>query len=97
MVQLDNPKNKKAVALKYNNDLNAPKVVAKGEGYVADKIIQTATENNVSIIKDDALIQELAKIDLGFEIPPHLYEAVAQILIFISDIEKKAEMNKNVK
>lgn len=90
----DDLKRKKAVAVKYTKDDNAPKVVAKGKGYVAEKILENAQKSDVAIIKNKELVEELEKIDLGLEIPQHLYEAVAQILIFISSLEKKAEYKK---
>lgn len=89
-----NFKDKKAVAIKYKKDYTAPKVVAKGKGYVAEKILESAEKSDVAIIENKALVEELEKIDLGLEIPPHLYEAVAQVLVFISDLDKKAEYRK---
>lgn len=87
-------KNKKAVAIKYKKDYNAPKVVAKGRGYVAEKILENAEKSDVAIVENKELVEELEKIDLGLNIPPHLYEAVAQVLVFISNLEKKAEYKK---
>lgn len=92
-----NIKDKKAVAIKYDSRFPAPKVVAKGKGYVADKIIQNAKESGVTVYEDKGLVEELQKIDLGLDIPPSLYEVVAQILVFISDIDKKEEYMRNVK
>ena len=90
-------KDKKAVALKYNSEMKAPKVVAKGQAYLAEKILENAKENNVTIYEDKALVEELDKIDLGLNIPPHLYEVVAQVLLFVSDLEKKEEYRRNAK
>ncbi len=93
----ENLKNKKAVAIKYNTSMHAPKVVAKGSGYVAEKIVENAKENNVVVYEDKALVEELEKIDLGLNIPPHLYEVVAQVLIFVSNLDKKKEFFNNGK
>lgn len=93
-VSKDKLKNKKAVAIKYRKEDRAPKVVAKGKGYVAEKILENAEKSDVAIIENKELVEELEKIDLGLEIPQHLYEAVAQVLIFISNLEKKAEYKK---
>ena len=77
-------KQKKAVALKYNKDKDsAPKVVAKGKGYIAEKIIEAARENNVPLYEDKNLSQVLEALDLDTEIPPELYRAVAEVLAFI--------------
>ena len=80
---------KRAVAVKYNPGDSAPKVVAKGKGYVADKILEQAKENEVKIFEDAELVKEFENIDLGEHIPPELYEAVARVLIFITDLDKQ--------
>lgn len=83
---------KKAVALKYNKDKDrAPKVVAKGKGYIAEKIIQAARENNVPLYEDKNLSQVLEALDLDTEIPPELYRAVAEVLAFIYKLNKMAK------
>ena len=75
---------KKAAALRYNEFMdNAPKLVAKGQGVIAEKIIQLAREHNIPIIEDPLLVDSLIKLDLYEEIPPHLYEAVARIVAYI--------------
>ncbi len=77
-------KKKKAVALKYERGKdNAPKVVAKGQGKIAEKIIQKAKEHDVPIEENPELVKVLSKLDLYGEIPPELYKAVAEILVFI--------------
>lgn len=90
-------KDKKAVALKYNPQMTAPKVVAKGQGYLAEKILENAKDSNVTVYEDKALVEELEKIDLGLNIPPYLYEVVAQVLLFIGNLDKKEEYRKNAK
>ena len=77
-------KQKKAVALKYNKDKDrVPKVVAKGKGYIAEKIIEAARENNVPLYEDKNLSQVLEALELDTEIPPELYRAVAEVIAFI--------------
>jgi flagellar biosynthesis protein len=72
-----------AVALHYNvNGSGAPRVVAKGGGQVAEKIIETAREHNVPLQEDAALATALSKLDIGREIPKELYVAVAHVLAF---------------
>lgn len=79
---------KKAIALEYNKGLNAPKVVATGKGCVADNIIKKAHENNIPVHEDQKLANNLVELNLGDEIPQDLYEAVAQVLAFIYDVDK---------
>lgn len=72
-----------AVALHYNvNGSGAPRVVAKGGGQVAEKIIETAREHNVPLQEDAALAAALSQLDIGREIPKELYVAVAHVLAF---------------
>ena len=74
-----------AVAVKYDADeADAPIVVAKGEEYLAQKIKDVARENNVSIVENKPLARSLyATVDIGQEIPPELYQAVAEVLAVI--------------
>ena len=78
-----------AIALEYdpNND-NAPKVVASGQGIRADKIVETAKENKVPVHKDSKLADTLSRLEVGQEIPPELYEVVAEILVFVDAMDK---------
>ena len=81
---------KKAVALKYDKDKdNAPKLVAKGKDSIAEKIIEIANENRVPIYPDKDLVQVLEALDLDFQIPAELYRAVAEVLVFIHDLNRK--------
>ena len=83
-------KKPKAVALNYDKDKNAaPKVVAKGSGFVAQKIIETAKSHNVPLVEDENLVQVLEALDLDTEIPPQLYHAVAEVLAFIYRLNSK--------
>ena len=84
-------KKKRAAALKYNPAETAPKVIAKGAGVTAENILKTAEEEDIPIYKDTKLAEELTKLDLEANIPPDLYEVVAQVLIFISDLDKLEE------
>jgi flagellar biosynthetic protein FlhB len=81
-----------AVALRYDQGLmTAPKVVAKGRNYLAARIRQRAIQNQVPIIENPPLAQALYKsVDIGQDIPPHLYRAVAEILAYIFKIMGKA-------
>jgi flagellar biosynthesis protein len=73
-----------AVALRYNAATDkAPKVIAKGHGFVAEKIIALARENGVPMRQDTDLVQVLSQLDLNREIPPTLYRVVAELLAFV--------------
>ncbi|RDU22932.1 EscU/YscU/HrcU family type III secretion system export apparatus switch protein [Anaerosacchariphilus polymeriproducens] len=78
---------KTAVALSYLPDEKAPRILAAGKGYVAEKIIETAKEADVPFYKDDKLAKTLSKLNIGDMIPPELYGVVAEILVFVNDIE----------
>ena len=80
--------NQRAVALKYNPNDPAPKVVAKGAGFVAERIIEKGKESDIPLYKDAKLAEELTSLNLGENIPPELYEVVAQVLIFISNLDR---------
>ena len=74
-------KRKKATALKYDSEKDkAPKLVAKGSGLVADKIIEKAQEHGIHIKEDKDLVEVLSTLDLYQEIPESLYKAIATIL-----------------
>jgi flagellar biosynthesis protein len=72
-----------AVALHYDKDKGAPRVVAKGRGEVGQRIIEVARANGVPIEENAALAEALSQVELEHEIPEELYRAVAQVLIFI--------------
>ncbi|BCG59708.1 EscU/YscU/HrcU family type III secretion system export apparatus switch protein [Paenibacillus sp. URB8-2] len=75
---------KKAVALKYvPGKTEAPVVVAKGKGNIAEAILQKAKENGIAIQEDAALVEVLSKLDLDQQIPPELYQLVAEILSYV--------------
>ena len=81
----------KAAALKYRHGTDpAPKLVAKGKGKFAEKIIEIARKNNVPIQEDEDLVEFLSTLDLYQEIPADLYRAVAEILAFVYRLSKKA-------
>lgn len=80
-----------AVALKYEqNKGKAPVVVAKGEDYLAAKIKEAARENNIEIVENKPLARMLYyNVELDEEIPPELYQAVAEVLAFVYNIKNK--------
>ena len=73
-----------AVALTYDSvKEKAPRVVASGRGDMAEKIIKLARKHNIHIHNDPDLLEMLSQLDLNREIPPSLYEIVAELLAFI--------------
>jgi len=73
---------KLAVALEYDRT-GAPRVVAKGKGALGEKIIEVAKANDVPIEENEVLAGALSNVELGDEIPPELYRAVAEVLVFV--------------
>ena len=73
---------KKAVALHYDNE-KAPTVDAKGEGVLAEKIIEAAGKHGIYIEENPVLAQALGAVELDEEIPVELYTAVAEVLGFV--------------
>jgi len=71
-----------AVALHYEQP-GTPRVVAKGQGEIGQKIIETAREHGVPIEENASLAGALSEVEIGDEIPVELYKAVAEVLIFI--------------
>lgn len=78
---------KTAVALSYEAGDKAPKILATGKGYVADKIIEVAKEEQIPVHKDEKLAGTLSKLEIGDYIPKELYGVVAEILVFVDRVE----------
>ena len=95
MQEKDEKKIKQAIALEYDPADNAPKVIASGRGYLAEKIIEKAKESDVPVHRDDKLADTLSRLEIGDMIPPELYEVVAEILVFVDSMDKlKSKMKK---
>lgn len=87
---------KKAVALRYDEKAeSAPQVVASGKGSVAENIVEVAKKAGIHIQQDPDLVELLAKIDIGQEIPIELYQTVAEILAFVYQMNNKHKELKN--
>jgi flagellar biosynthesis protein len=77
-------KREKAVGIRYEEHRdNAPRVIAKGEGSLAEKIKAVAVQHGVPVREDDDLVELLSQVDIDREIPPQLYTAVAELLSWI--------------
>jgi len=86
---------KKAVALKYDPlKSRSPTIAAKGEGTIAEKIIELAKQHGVAIREDADLVNVLSKFDVEQEIPEELYQVVAEILVFVYEQNKVMEKEK---
>ena len=86
----DTPPRKKAAALHYDQMKGgAPQVVAKGRGKMAERIMALAREHDIPMVEDRNLVQMLEALDLNTEIPPELYQAVAEVLVFVYRLNQK--------
>ena len=87
---MTSPKPPKAVALRYERSKDgAPRVVAKGRGHVAESIAAIAREHHIPLVADRNLVEVLEALDIDLEIPPELYRAVAEVLVFVYRINGK--------
>lgn len=93
-----NQSDKPAIAIALNYDgKNAPKVTAKGEGEIADRIERIARENEIPLYEDPILAQVLSQVELGEEIPRPLYIAVAEVLAFTYLMAGKINFAQNTR
>lgn len=89
---MDKPskKNIKAAALKYDRDLNtSPVLLAKGQGEIANKILALAKEHDISVFQNKALVDSMLNLEINEEIPPRLYQAVAELFSWLMKVESK--------
>lgn len=88
---------KTAVALEYAPTDQAPKVIASGKGQIAERIIDTAKENEIPVHQDEKLAKSLESIEIGEYIPPELYQVVAEVLVFVDSMDKiKGKWDKDL-
>ena len=85
---------KRATALRYTEGSDAPEVVATGRGEIASKILAAAEEAGVPVRRDPALVEALGKLDVGQAIPPELYIAVAEALVWAYRLDAKASRGR---
>jgi flagellar biosynthesis protein len=88
----ERPRTPTAIALHYSGS-GAPRVVAKGGGVLAQRIIETAREHRIPLEEDPALAAALSRIELGREIPRELYVAVAHVLAFAWAVTGKKQLS----
>lgn len=85
---------KQAVALSFDGESDkAPKVIAKGKGFIADELIKIASDHNIPIQEDANLVALLSQLEMNESIPEELYEVVAEIFAFIYRIDKDIKEN----
>ncbi|MER2262388.1 MAG: EscU/YscU/HrcU family type III secretion system export apparatus switch protein [Psychrobacillus sp.] len=83
-------KRKEAIALSYRpGQSDAPTVVAKGKGKIAENILEKASEHSVPIQEDASLVELLGKLDINQSIPEELYQAVAEVFAFVYRVDKE--------
>ena len=81
----------RAAALRYDRDAGgAPKVVAAGAGHLADRILALAREAGVPVREDAALADALARLQLDLDVPPELYAAIAEALVWAYSLDARA-------
>ena len=78
-----------AVALAYEQGEYAPKIVAKGRGVVAEQIIARAREHHIFIHQSKELVSLLMKVDMDDHIPTPLYQAIAELLVWVYELEQR--------
>ena len=80
---------RKAVALKYEAERdNAPRVIAKGRGHVAEHILETAQKNAVPVYQDKTLVNMLMALEIDREVPSELYKAIAEVMAYVYKMDK---------
>jgi len=87
-MQRDKAYTQSAVALAYEAGDLAPRVVAKGNGLLAERIIAIAKEHEVYVHESQALLSLLMQVELDTHIPPQLYQAIAEILAWLYQLEQ---------
>ncbi len=77
----------KAAAIRYDRDLPAPMIVARGRGEVARRIREIAAEHGIALVREPDVAEALVRLDVGAFIPEEFYEIIAQLLVFVNRVE----------
>lgn len=86
-------KKPQALALKYDKNKDAaPRVIGKGQGFVAEEIIHLAKQHNIPIQEDPTLVHLLSQLEINEMIPEELYEVVAEIFAFIYQVDNNIKI-----
>ena len=87
--------NTKAVALKYKAyEDNAPKIIAKGKGEIAKKIIEKAKKYDVPMFQNEEIANMLLDVEVGEEVPAKMYNAVVEVFVWLYKLEEKAQLSR---
>lgn len=79
---------KKAIALSYEQSMDAPHVVAKGTGIVAERMLEIALANGVPVHEDPALLLLLSALNIEEQIPEDVYQVIAELFVFLYQMEQ---------
>lgn len=83
---------RQAAALRYDQEKEqAPKVIATGQGAIAENIIEKAQKNNIPMLEDPSLVELLSELNINETIPEELYQAVAEVFAFIYQADQESE------
>lgn len=91
MAEDKTPERRRAVALAYRQHDGAPRVVAKGYGELAERIIAEARQRGVYVHDAPELVGLLMQLDLDQRIPPRLYQVIAELLVWMADLESSEQ------
>ena len=86
----DQPPRTRAVALRYESNAGAPRLLAKGQGFVAERLLERAEELGVPLRAEPELVELLLQLDVNQVIPPALYAAVAEVLAWAYDTDRRS-------
>ena len=90
----ENIRNKTAAALKYDpTESDAPIIVGLGTGHMAQRMVEQAQDNDVPVVENSEAADILRHLSIGDEIPPELYEVVAEILVFVAKLNDNHAKN----
>lgn len=77
----------KAVAIRYERSLPAPMIVARGRGELARRIREIAAEHGIALVREPEVAEALVTLEVGTFIPEEFYEIIAELLVFVSQVE----------
>ena len=81
---------KEAIALSYDPEVSdAPKVIAKGKGKIAENILERAQEHNIPVQEDPSLLELLGQLNVNETIPEELYQAVSEVFAYIYRLDRE--------
>ena len=90
----DNKSLSKAAAFRLDQESKEVELLAIGVGEYANLIEQEAKKNNIPVYQDKDLVQELIKFDINTNLPPHMYDAIVQVINFVAKVSNKYERNR---